>query len=42
MGDSLDAAGLSGKLIAVREEGGVGGHEIRHAIQELPMNVKGG
>src|SRR6266404_1665562 len=40
--DSLDAAGLRGELIALREERGIGGDEIRHATQELPVNVQGG
>src|SRR5437016_2630478 len=41
-GYSLDAPGLRGELIAVREEGRIGGDQIGHATQELPMNVKGG
>ena len=41
-GDSLDAADLRGERIAMREKGGIGGEQIRHATQKLPMHVKSG
>src|SRR5579863_2236752 len=41
-GDSLDALSLGGASIALREEGGISGEQMRHATQELPMYLKGG
>ena len=39
-GDSFDAAGLRGEFIALREEGGISGDQIRHATQELLMDIE--